>query len=146
MNKKIIVASLAKIANKLDSNKLYSKANEITEIMLKIAQEEDPGQNTGLDDYRKNEFVKRDQQLTEFQSKIKTTTKLDELYTLRNQLLNNPSFGENDTSDLVDDINAKIIDLEYDVLHKFEQMISKPYFESNIAKFKAMGQAIESNP
>ena len=70
MNKKIIVASLANIANKLDSNKLYSKANEITEIMLKIAQEEDSGQNTGLDDYRKNEFVKRDQQLTEFQSKI----------------------------------------------------------------------------
>jgi hypothetical protein len=146
MNKKIIVASLANIANKLDSNKLYTKANEITKIMVKIAQEEDPGQDTGLDDHGLNDTRKRIDKFLELQTKIKTITNLDELYTLKNQLLNNPSFRENETSDLVDDINAKIIDLEYDVLHKFEQMISKPYFESNIAKFKAMGQAIESNP
>jgi hypothetical protein len=145
MNKKIIIASLNKIANELDNIGSFVDANEVTKIMVKIAQE-DPGQNDEIYDDTLNESVKRNQKITEFQSKIKTTTKLDELYNLKNQLLNNPSFGESDTQTLIDDINAKITDLEFDVLHKFEQMISKPYFESNIEKFKAMGQAIESNP
>ena len=145
MNKKIIIASLNKIANELDNIGSFVDANEVTKIMVKIAQE-DPGQENEIFNDTLNESVKRNQKITEFQSKINTTTKLDELYNLKNQLLNNPSFGESDTQTLIDDINAKITDLEFDVLHKFEQMISKPYFESNIEKFKAMGQAIESNP
>ena len=145
MNKKIIIASLNKISNELDNIGNFVDANEVTKIMVKIAQE-DPGQENEIFNDTLNESVKRNQKITEFQSKINTTTKLDELYNLKNQLLNNPSFGESDTQTLIDDINAKITDLEFDVLHKFEQMISKPYFESNIEKFKAMGQAIESNP
>ena len=145
MNKKIIIASLNKIANELDNIGSFVDANEVTKIMVKIAQE-DPGQENEIFNDTLNESVKRNQKITEFQSKINTTTKLDELYNLKNQLLNNPSFGESDTETLIDDINAKITDLEFDVLHKFEQMISKPYFESNIEKFKAVGQAIGSNP
>ena len=39
MNKKQIIASLNKIANKLDTNKLYKEANTITNVMIKIADE-----------------------------------------------------------------------------------------------------------
>ena len=38
MNKRTIVASLNKIANELDTNGLYKEANEITNVMNKIAQ------------------------------------------------------------------------------------------------------------
>ena len=39
MNKRQIIASLNKIANELDINKLYKEANTITNVMIKIADE-----------------------------------------------------------------------------------------------------------
>lgn len=145
MNKKQVVASLSEIANELDNLGNYNEANVVTKVMSRIAQE-DPGQNDEMFNSSLDESVKRNLKIKEIESKINSTTKLDELYNLRNQLLNNPSFNESDTQTFVENINAKIIDLEFDVLNKYEQMISKPYFESNIEKFKAIGQAIESNP
>jgi hypothetical protein len=38
MNKRQIIASLNKIANELDGNGLYSEANEVTEVMMKLSQ------------------------------------------------------------------------------------------------------------
>lgn len=145
MNKRQIIASLNKIANQLDNLGNYDDATQVTKVMFKIAQE-DPGQDDPMTQQGLDDRVKLNLKLQELESKIAKTTKLDELYLLKNQLLDNPSLGANETSNLIDDINAKITNLEFDVLHKFEQMISKPYFESNIEKFKAMGQAIESNP
>lgn len=50
MNKRQIVASLNKIANELDNNKLYAEANTITQIMVKLAAEYDPNIDMGVDD------------------------------------------------------------------------------------------------
>ena len=38
MNKRQIIASLNKIANELDGNGLFSEANEVTEVMMKLSQ------------------------------------------------------------------------------------------------------------
>jgi hypothetical protein len=40
MNKKQIISSLNNIANTLDNSGLYSEANTITKVMIKLAQEE----------------------------------------------------------------------------------------------------------
>ena len=50
MNKRQIIASLNKIANELDNNKLYAEANTITQIMVKLAAEYDPNIDMGVDD------------------------------------------------------------------------------------------------
>lgn len=39
MNKRQIIASLNKIANELDLNKLYTEANTVTQVMVKLADE-----------------------------------------------------------------------------------------------------------
>ena len=39
MNKRQIIASLNKIANELDLNKLYTEANTLTQVMVKLADE-----------------------------------------------------------------------------------------------------------
>jgi hypothetical protein len=153
MNKKIIVASLAKIANKLDSNKLYSKANEITEIMVKIAQE-DPGQDDPeltppnpeiqqeIQKIEKNNLQKQ----TELDKKVEDTNSLDQLYILRDELINKPPFDKITMQYYINGINEKITLLEMTVLKKFQQLISKPYFESNIKNFQAIGSKIEQDP
>lgn len=46
MNKKQVVASLNKIANELDDNGLYSEANTVTQVMSKIAMDENDEYNT----------------------------------------------------------------------------------------------------
>jgi hypothetical protein len=40
MNKRQIIASLNNIANSLDNSGLYSEANTITKVMIKLAQED----------------------------------------------------------------------------------------------------------
>jgi hypothetical protein len=40
MNKRIIISSLNEIANELDISNMYSEANTITKVMIKLAQEE----------------------------------------------------------------------------------------------------------
>ena len=158
MNKKIIVASLANIANKLDSNKLYSKANDITEIMLKIAQE-DPGQddpskidpelpplNQEVLKARKEQEKNLELSRQELDTKIDNTNSLDELYKLRDQFIDNPIIDEISLQYHIDAIDEKIALLEMTDLKKFQQLISKPYFESNIKNFQAIGSKIELDP
>jgi Zn finger protein HypA/HybF involved in hydrogenase expression len=56
MNKKQILASLNKIANRLDNNNLFKEANTITNVMIKVAENDinfDPRQKEfPLDTYR----------------------------------------------------------------------------------------------
>ncbi len=40
MNKRIIISSLNKIANELDISNMHSEANTVTNIMVKLAEEE----------------------------------------------------------------------------------------------------------
>ena len=46
MNKRQIVASLNKIANALDNNGLYSEANSVTNVMSRLAMDENDEYNT----------------------------------------------------------------------------------------------------
>ena len=153
MNKKIIISSLNKIANELDNIGSFVDANEVTKIMVKIAQE-DPGQNdpelTPPNPEIWQEIQKIDknnlQKATELDKKLKDTNSLDELYNLKNELLDNPSFDKIKMQYYINDIDEKITLLEMTVLRKFQQLISKPYFESNIKNFQAIGSKIELDP
>jgi hypothetical protein len=49
MNKRQIIASLNKIANELDTAKLYTEANTVTKVMSKIAMDENDEYN--MEDY-----------------------------------------------------------------------------------------------
>ena len=49
MNKRQIIASLNKIANELDTAKLYNEANTVTKVMSKIAMDENDEYN--MEDY-----------------------------------------------------------------------------------------------
>jgi hypothetical protein len=50
MNKRQIIASLNNIANTLDNSGLYKEANTITKVMVKLAEDFDPGFDMGADD------------------------------------------------------------------------------------------------
>jgi hypothetical protein len=54
MNKRQIIASLNKIANELDSAKLYTEANTVTKVMSRIAMDEN-------DEYNIDEYLPDDQ-------------------------------------------------------------------------------------
>jgi hypothetical protein len=54
MNKRQIIASLNKIANELDTAKLYTEANTVTKVMSKIAMD-------GNDEYNMDEYLPDDQ-------------------------------------------------------------------------------------
>lgn len=54
MNKKTIVASLNKIANELDNNGLFTEANTVTNVMSKIAMDEN-------DEYNMDEYIPYDE-------------------------------------------------------------------------------------
>ena len=49
MNRRTIIASLNKIANELDTAKLYTEANTVTKVMSRIAMDENDEYN--MDDY-----------------------------------------------------------------------------------------------
>ena len=50
MNKRQIISSLNNIANTLDNSGLYKEANTITKVMVKLAEDFDPGFDMGADD------------------------------------------------------------------------------------------------
>jgi len=54
MNKRQIIASLNKIANELDTAKLYTEANTVTKVMSKIAMDEN-------DEYNMDQYLPDDQ-------------------------------------------------------------------------------------
>jgi len=54
MNKRQIIASLNKIANELDTAKLYTEANTVTKVMSRIAMDEN-------DEYNIDEYLPDDQ-------------------------------------------------------------------------------------
>ena len=54
MNKRQIIASLNKIANELDTAKLYTEANTVTKVMSKIAMDEN-------DEYNMDEYLPDDE-------------------------------------------------------------------------------------
>ena len=161
MNKKIIVASLNNIANELDSKGLYNAANSITKIMVKIAQEdpgqEDPGQeDPGQDEPLKPENPEiakelerlqgeRRDKITTLFKKTRSTNDLNDLYILKEELLN--SSGEPyKIQNLIKDVNDRIAYLEKETLEKYQYMISKPYFETNLVNFQKVGKDIENDP
>ena len=153
MDKKIIISSLNKIANELDNIGSFVDANEVTKIMVKIAQE-DPGQDDPeltppnpeiqqeIQKIEKNNLQKQ----TELDKKVEDTNSLDQLYILRDELINKPPFDKITMQYYINGINEKITLLEMTVLKKFQQLISKPYFESNIKNFQAIGSKIEQDP
>ena len=49
MNKRQIIASLNKIANELDTAKLYTEANTVTKVMSRLAMD-------GNDEYNKDDY------------------------------------------------------------------------------------------
>jgi hypothetical protein len=52
MNKRQILASLNKIANELDNNGLVKEANTLTNIMIKVAEEENSTVDRAIERFR----------------------------------------------------------------------------------------------
>jgi hypothetical protein len=156
MNKRTIIASINNIANELDNLGRYDKANKLTKIMVKIAQEdpgqEDPGQdepikssNPEVQKKLKELDTNTQQKIIENEKKIESSNSLEQLYNLREEFINNPPFDEITLQYYITDIDEKIALLERKDLLRFQQLISKPYFESNIKNFLAIGNQIEND-
>ena len=139
MNKRQIIASLNNIANELDFSGLYKEASSLTNVMIKLSQT--------VDIQKEIEKLKiNSTDSTGLLTKVQNSTDIDELNNLKNQLLSNPTLEKSTMYNIISDIESKIFELEFDAVSKYDQMLSNPYLESNMAKFQAVGQQIENSP
>ena len=139
MNKRQIIASLNNIANELDFSGLYKEASSLTNVMIKLSQT--------VDIQKEIEKLKINSTDSEgLLTKVQNSTDIDELNNLKNQLLSNPTLEKSTMYNIISDIESKIFELEFDAVSKYDQMLSNPYLESNMAKFQAVGQQIENSP
>jgi hypothetical protein len=156
MNKRQILASLSNIANQLDIDSLYQEANILTEIMVKIAQEEDPGQDDpGQEDLKPEnpEIQKEYERLTGEERNIyvslfkkrNNANDLDSLYKLKEEILN-ANMNTDHIVELTKNVDDRIANLEKATLEKYQYMVSKPYFETNLVNFTNVGKQIENDP